>query len=325
MAVTPEIKQTAQSLPQKQIHTQKSPDKRMLYGTIAILAIGFFVLVALAFVFSSVFELPGGKCIGVIEINQPITTESTPESIFAKGTPGSADFAKEIEKLEEKDNVAALLLVVNSPGGSVVATREIYLPLKNLSKPKVAYFREVAASGGYYIATATDYIVADPNAITGSIGVVATFSDMSELFEKVGLNMTSVTSGEHKDIGSPSRPMTVEEKKIIQDIVDEVFVEFKSTVLENRKDKLNREKFEEVLDGRILSGRQAKQVGLVDQLGSKRDALKKVAELAGIPREDARTCEIKITQDEQGLFGLNSFFKGVFQDNSNGKVSLKFE
>ena len=148
MAVTPEIKQIAQSLTQKQMHTQKPPDRRMLYGTIALLAIGFFVLVALAFVFSSVFELPGGKCIGIIEINQPIMTESVSESIFVKGTPGSADFAKEIEKLEEKENVAALLLVVNSPGGSVVATREIYLPLKNLSKPKVAYFRKLRPLAG---------------------------------------------------------------------------------------------------------------------------------------------------------------------------------
>ena len=319
MAVTPEIKQTAQSLPQKQIHTQKSPDKRMLYGTIAILAIGFFVLVALAFVFSSVFELPGGKCIGVIEINQPITTESTPESIFAKGTPGSADFAKEIEKLEEKDNVAALLLVVNSPGGSVVATREIYLPLKNLSKPKVAYFREVAASGGYYIATATDYIVSDPDAITGSIGVVATFADMSGLLEKIGVNATAITSGKHKDIGSPTRPMDAEEEKIIKDIINEVFGEFKQTVLEGRKGKLDIEKFEGVLDGRMLSGRQAKEIGLVDSVGTKKDALRKAADLAGLKYEKGKEptmCKIKVSPTEsESLFGVDMLAQ-LFRMNS---------
>lgn len=306
----------------------KQKNNLSLYVTIFLLVAGFLVLIAFVFAFSSspgVSFFFGGRCIAIVNIDQEITTQSAKASLFSEGQAGSEEIANIIYNLDTRDDVVGVLFVINSPGGGVVATREIYDSIKELKKPKVAYFREVAASGGYYIATPTDYIVADPNAITGSIGVVATFSDMSELFEKVGLNMTSVTSGEHKDIGSPSRPMTVEEKKIIQDIVDEVFVEFKSTVLENRKDKLNREKFEEVLDGRILSGRQAKQVGLVDQLGSKRDALKKVAELAGIPREDARTCEIKITQDEQGLFGLNSFFKGVFQDNSNGKVSLKFE
>ena len=300
---------------------KKPKDHFMLLATIAILVVGFVFLVALVLVFSSSSSSLTGKCVAVVNLNQEITVESTPPSLFFEGMPGSEEIAKKIEDINKRDDVGAVVLVVNSPGGSVVATREIYDSYKTLEKPKVAYFREVAASGAYYIASGSDYIISDPDAITGSIGVIATFSDLSGLFDKIGMNTTAVKSGLHKDIGSSSRPMTDEELGIIQALIDEVFDEFKTVVVENRKGTLNMVKFEEITDGRILSGRQAKSVGLVDALGNKKDAIKKAAELAGITEEEPRICDISLVEQEKGLFDLGALFPPL----KNSKMQIKFQ
>ena len=307
---------------------QKPKTSISLYVIIFLLAAGFLILIALVFALSSSGWSPlffgNGKCIAVITIDQEISIEGASPSIFSEGNAGSEEIANLIYDINKREDIAGVLFVINSPGGGVVATREIYSAVKELKKPKVAYFREVAASGGYYISSGMDYIISDPNAITGSIGVIATFTDMSGLFDKVGLNTTAIKSGLHKDIGSPARPMTPEERDILNSIINETFGEFKSIVMENRKNKLNMEKFEQVLDGRILSGRQAKEVGLVDELGSKRDAIKKVAELSGLPKDDPRTCQIKLHEEQKGLFGLESALQGIFAHQPN-KVSLKLE
>ncbi len=308
---------------------QKPKSGLSIYIVVFLLAAGFLILVALVIGFSSSsgqsFLIGGGQCIAVVNIDQEITVADSAPSLFSGGQSGSERIADAIYSLNKRDDVAGVLFVINSPGGSVVATREIYKSVKELKKPKVAYFREVAASGGYYISTPMDYIISDPDAITGSIGVIATFTDMSSLFEKVGINATAIKSGVHKDIGSPAREMTDEERNILQVIVNETFDEFKSVVIEGRKGKLNLEKFGQITDGRILSGRQAKEVGLVDALGDKRDAVKKTAELAGLPNAgEPRTCEVTIREQEKGLFGLESVFRGLFS-KPEGKVSLRLE
>jgi protease-4 len=298
----------------------------MLYGTILLLAVGFFIIVGMVFLFADTLSLPGAKCVGVVEINNEITTQSIPVSIFADGVPGSADIASAVESLNKRDDVGAVVFVINSPGGSTVASREIYQSMKDLKKPKVAYFREVAASGGYYISTATDYIVSEPGALTGSIGVVMTTAEMSGLFEKLGFNMTNVVSGTYKDIGAPNRPMTDAEKAILQALVDEDYQNFRSVILEGRKGRLNVEKFNEVADGRVLSGRQAKEVGLVDQLGTRKDAITKAAELGNMTGEP-RICKIKITpgSGDGSLLGMDSFFRKLGMDSGVKKVTLSFE
>ncbi len=289
----------------------------ILYSTIIIGVVIFVALIGLVILLSGSFSTGlADKCVAVVTLDQPLTVESTDTSLLSTGTPGSEEIATSISDLNKRGDVGAVLFVMNSPGGSVVATREIYDSVKELKKPKVAYFREVSASGSYYVSTATDYIVSDPDAITGSIGVIATFTDMSGLLEKVGINATSVQSGIHKDIGSSSRPMTENETKILQALISEVFEEFKGVVVTNRAKKLNTEKFNEILDGRIVSGRQAKVIGLVDALGTKKDALKKAAELGEVVTEDGlpRICEVELGgPQDTGLFGLDSLF---------GKISL---
>lgn len=311
----------------------RKSDNTLLYGLLVLVGVGFFILAGLVFLFADSFSLPVGseKCVGIVEIDGEIMTQGVPSSVFMEGTPGSEDIADGIRGIRKRDDVGAVVLVINSPGGSVVGTREIYTAMEEVKVPKVAYLREVAASGGYYIAAGTDYVVADPNTLTGSIGVVATAVDMSGLLEKIGVNTTNIVTGRYKDIGAPNRPMTEEEYAIIMGMLRETFEEFRSVVLEGRKGKLNMERFEEVLDARVLTGRQAKEIGLVDRLGSKKDAISKAAELGGFGAKEGgepRVCKIKITPKggEGGLFSMEAMLTKIMGGNAgNGKVSISFE
>ena len=303
------------------------PNAGLLAGTALALALIFIVVIALFFVLSSLTPSLLGKCVAVVDVDMPLTVEGSPPSIFGgAGYPGSEELAQTISSLDGREDVGAVLFVFNSPGGSVVATREIYQSVDELEKPKVSYFREVAASGAYYVASGTDYIVSDPDALTGSIGVIATFAEMGGLFEKLGINVTAIKSGEHKDIGSSYRNMTAEEQAILQSVVDEIYSEFRGVVLENRKGRLDMAKFEEVSDGRILSGRQAQKVGLVDEVGSKRDAVMKAADLAGIEYagpEDIRICPVTTGVSEPGLFSMEGVLRGLYAAQSAPAVQFK--
>lgn len=302
------------------------PNNRALIGTVLVLGLVFVLIIALFFVLSSFTPTLLGKCVAVVDVDMPLTVEGAPPSLFDQGYAGSGELSNTIEGLNARDDVGAVLFVFNSPGGSVVATREVYDATKNLNKPKVSYFREVAASGAYYVASGTDYIISDPDAITGSIGVIATFTNMEGLLEKVGVNVTEIKSGPHKDIGSSYRNMTPEEQTILQGMISEIYQEFRGVVLENRKGRLDLAMFDNVTDGRILSGRQAYKVGLVDQLGNKKDAVMKAAELGGIEAEryeDVRICPVPTTGASGGLFGLEGLFRGFDAKTSIPQISYK--
>jgi len=301
--------------------------KRIFPFNTALLLIAGFVLLILLFIgFTAMLPSFMGKCVAVVNVDTPISIAGEQSSLFTSGYYGSEQLASTFRALDKRDDVGSVLIVFNSPGGSVVATREIYSAVKEMQKPKVSYFREEAASGAYYIASGTDYIVSDPDAITGSIGVITTFYDMSGLLEKVGINITDVTSGPHKDIGSPSRPMTEEERNITQALIEEVFGEFKQTVMQNRGSKLQPDLFAQVTDGRILSGRQAVQVGLVDQTGSKRDALMRAADMANISYtspDDIRVCEIATHGENGAIISASSLFHLLSSYASSPKLSFQ--
>jgi protease-4 len=197
---------------------------------------------------------------------------------------GSEQWARRIEQLAETKGVKAIVLDINSPGGSVGAVQEIYMRILRVKKEKhipfVALFGDVAASGGYYIASACDKIVAHPGTLTGSIGVIFEVTNLEGLFTKVGYKMDPIKSGAHKDIGSPARPMTVEERKILQDLINDAYGQFVQAVVDGRHLPVDRVK--ELADGRIYSGTQAKLNGLVDELGDSKDALKLAAQMGGI-------------------------------------------
>lgn len=287
--------------------------RRLLIGTLTIV-VAVFLLTILAFIaLSYIAPLLTAGCVAEVDIDYPITVEGNPETLISYGYPGSEDLAAKIRELNERSDVAAVVFVMNTPGGSVVATREVYDAVDDLEKPSVAYFREVSASGGYYIASGTDYIVSEPYALTGSIGAVVTGISMEGLFSDLGINITSVVSGENKDIGSIEHNMTDDERQILQAMVDEVFEDFKAIVIKNRRGKLRMDSYDEVFDGRIMLGKQAYAVGLVDELGTKQDAINKAAQLAGVEGEP-NVCKISVAPQETSiLMSLEAFVTSINQ------------
>ena len=197
---------------------------------------------------------------------------------------GSQQIARRIHDVADKKEVKAIVLDINTPGGSVGAVQEIYSAIKRAKaetkKPFIARFGEVSASGGYYVASACDLIVAQPGTITGSIGVIFSVSNFEGLMKKVGFKNEAIKSGKFKDIGSPTREMTPDERKLLQAMIDDSYEQFVAAVSEGRK--MSVEEVKKLADGRIYTGRQAKDNGLVDQLGDLQDALDAAGEKGGI-------------------------------------------
>ena len=196
---------------------------------------------------------------------------------------GADDIAKQIKRAGEDSSVKAIILRINSPGGSAAASQELHEEVRKArenDKIVVASMSDIAASGGYYVACGADKIVANPGTITGSIGVIFSQLQYSELLEKYGVRSNVITSGKYKDIGSPLRNMTEEERQILQEMIDDVYSQFVHAVAEGRQ--MNESEVLELADGRIFTGRQAKELGLVDELGNFQDAVDLAAELAGI-------------------------------------------
>lgn len=193
----------------------------------------------------------------------------------------SLEIAEQLEEFGKDDSIIAVVLRVDSPGGGVAASQEIYDAVIELRKTKkvVASMGSIAASGGLLVACAADKIVANPGTITGSISAIMQFANFEELLKKVGVKSSVVKSGEYKDIGSPLRDMTPEEKVIVQDLVDDIYNQFVDVIVKERK--LSREKVIEIADGRVFSGRRAKELGLVDYLGDMSSAAKLADKLAG--------------------------------------------
>lgn len=212
--------------------------------------------------------LPVGERIGVVEINGMLT--------------GSESVVKQLISFKKDDSIKAVILRVDSPGGSVAPSQEIHDEVMRVAsmKPVVVSMASVAASGGYYVSIPAHRIVANPGTITGSIGVIMQSTNLEELYGKLGLKSQVVKSGEHKDLASPFRPMTAGDRKILQGVIDDVYDQFVSAVAEGRH--LPVEKVRKLADGRIFTGRQAKAVGLVDELGGMQDAVRVAGELAGI-------------------------------------------
>ena len=235
--------------------------------------LGLFLvsLYALSYLSDREASLWGGEKIAVIEVRGVILD---PQPVVEK-----------LVKLRKNENVKAIVLRIDSPGGGVGPAQEIFAEVKKAQKEKkvLVSMGSVAASGGYYIACGADKILANPGSITGSIGVIVESLNVEELLRKLGLRSMVVKSGKHKDLGSPLRPMTEEERKLLQGVLDSVHEQFIRAVAEGRK--LPVEKVRELADGRIFSGEQARELGLVDELGNLEDTLAMAATLAGIRGE----------------------------------------
>ncbi|MBI4813595.1 MAG: signal peptide peptidase SppA [Methanobacterium sp.] len=185
-----------------------------------------------------------------------------------------------IKQAEEDSSVSAIVLDVNSPGGSPVASEEIMNVVKNSSKPVVVWISDIGASGAYLVASPADKIVASPSSIVGSIGVILSLTDLSGLYQKIGVNQYAIKAGEYKDIGASYRNLTPEEAEMLQEMVDQDYEYFINQVAENRK--LDVSYVRTIAEGKIYTGTQAKDLKLVDETGDREKAIESAARLGGI-------------------------------------------
>ncbi|HEU20003.1 MAG TPA: signal peptide peptidase SppA [Deltaproteobacteria bacterium] len=243
----------------------------IIYGLLLMLFIGVVFLIVAYFVAS----LTGEKRV--------LSSKDKVGVVMIKGVLNeSSQINDQLEEYDRDNNVKAIVIRIDSPGGSVVPAQEVYDKILEVKKNKnvLVSMGAVAASGGYYIASAAEKIVANPGTITGSIGVIAQFPQMKELLDKIGLKSTIIKSGKYKDTGSPTREMTSDEKSLIQGVVDDIYNQFVEVVSLNRK--IPKADIEAIADGRIFTGRQALSLGLIDYLGNMEYTIQLAAQLSGI-------------------------------------------
>jgi protease-4 len=220
----------------------------------------------------------------------------------------SKKILKQLKRFDEDDDVKAVVMRLDSPGGAVAPSQEIYDAVKHYNKPIFASMSSVAASGAYYIACGAQKIYANPGTITGSIGVIMEFANLSKLYSWAKVERYSIKTGKFKDAGAEYREMTADERALLQNMVDDVLVQFKQAVSSGRK--LSMEQVTEIADGRIFSGNQAKKAKLVDELGTLEDAIAAAGSAGGIkgkpsvvyPQKNSRSklLEFLMNQGDQG-------------------------
>lgn len=206
--------------------------------------------------------------------------DSGPPS-FGGGTASDDDIVRQLDQALEDPAVVSVILELNTPGGAAVASDNIHdrvLKLRREGVPVVALMKDVAASGGYHIAAGGDEIVANPSTITGSIGAILTVLNLEGTAEKIGIKEIVIKSGAHKDIGSPFRDMTSEELAILQKLVDEAYDQFVTDVARDRN--IDEARVREIGDGRVYTGKQAKDLGLIDHLGGRDVAIRRARALS---------------------------------------------
>ncbi|MAT38773.1 MAG: signal peptide peptidase SppA [Ectothiorhodospiraceae bacterium] len=213
----------------------------------------------------------------------------------------SEDAIRQLKKYRKRSDIGAIVLRVNSPGGGVVPSHEIYEEVRRTrdeGTPVVVSMGSVAASGGYYIACGATRIVANPGTITGSIGVISQFTDFEELFDKLGIGTKTIKSGKFKDIGNPTREMSEEEAATIQAMIDNIYSQFVRIVAKSRS--LEEDSVRVLADGRVYSGEHARDLGLVDTLGTLHTAVMIAGSLAGYEDEP----QIVQERQKQGFWDI---------------------
>lgn len=289
--------------------------KHPVMAGVAILGVLFIVSwIGMTFFFSNfsesqasgVFSSRGGK-IGVVELKGVI---SSPEKAIS-----------DLTSFRQDKSIKAIVLRIDSPGGAVGASQEIFKEVTRTdkAKPVIASMGSIAASGGYYAALGARTIVASPGTLTGSIGVIIKFANLTEIFKKIGYSSEVVKSGEMKDVGSSARQMTEEEKELIQGIINTVHNQFIRAISESRD--IPADKVRTLADGRIYSGEQALEAGLIDQFGNLNDAVMLAAKTAGLKEEfptlvyrteeNFSLLKLLVGESKSGVFNNVSFLHPV--------------
>ena len=257
-------------------------------------------------VFGSFFSdgiLESDNQIAIVEIQGMIT--------------GSRVTVRQLRDFQHNPKVKGIILRINSPGGGVGPSQEIYNAVTRIReegrKKIFASLGSVAASGGYYIASAADTIFANPGTLTGSIGVIMAFSNIQDLIEKIGIRPEVIKSGAFKDVGSPVRPISSEERKLLQNLVDDVHQQFVEDVAKGRN--LPIQDVQRLADGRVYTGRQAFELKMVDHLGGLQDAIDLLATQAGIEGTP------QIVQEEEKMPFLDWLLQSSFKKNLTETLS----
>lgn len=281
---------------------KKRKSNKKFLKTIIILAIIIVAIYLLLILLPSVAKSSMNN-VAIVKIKGPIGTTVSPLSLTS--SVKADDIIGLLEKAERDPTVKGIILEIDSPGGTVVTSKEISEKVKSIEKPVVAWIREVGASGAYWIASSSDSIVADPMSITGSIGVISGYLEFSEFLNNYGIKYEEIRGGEYKGLGSPFKELNKQERAIFQDKIDLIHKHFTKTVMENRN--LDSDDF---ADGLFYLGIEAKELGLVDHLGGKSLAINITKDLAGIDQ-----AKLVIYEKEKSLIERlatvleNSFFK----------------
>ena len=311
-------------------YQSQSPEKKSRRGGqyIAILVI---LLLIISVSFAAIFQTFGGNLystrdkVAVIYVQGTMLTGSIPGGL---GYVTSEEVSDNIRKASEDENVRAIVLRINSPGGSPTASEEIVTEMKKAQKaglPIIVSMGDVAASAAYYISAPADVILASPSTMTGSIGVIWTFQNMSKFYEEEGIEFHIAKSGEFKDMGGTWRGLTDEEKKYADTVIIEIYDNFVDEVASGRN--MSRSEVKDIADGRIYTGASAKKIGLVDDFGNLYDAIDLAAELGGIEGEPTVVYMNRPSLSSL-LFGAEAEFSGqlmvrfvsYFEDNPFGKI-----
>lgn len=272
------------------------------------------IILLISYLAASIFKMKEGGFgnVALIKISGLIVSEGA-DSIFAEKMAVSEEIVRDIEKADADEGIKAVIFEINSPGGTAVASAEIAEAVKKVNKTTVALIREAGTSGAYWIASACDKIVAHPLSITGSIGVIGSYLEFSGLLERYNISYERLVAGEHKDMGTPLKELTESEREILQSILYQMHDYFIKQVAENRE--LSEDYVREIATGRIYLGKEAKEIGLVDVLGSKDEAI-------ALIKQEANLSVVEFVRYKRQKSLLSSL-AGVFSRNDNLEEGLK--
>jgi len=265
---------------------QKNKWGYVLKVIIGLTILSFFISIFISLFIGGDFESLDGN-VALIEITGIIVAEKGSDFLFADVT-NPEEIRKLIRKADKNDKIKAIVFKINSPGGSAVASEEIAREIEKINKTTVAWIREVGASGAYWIASSTDYIIANRMSITGSIGVIASYLGFSGFLAEHNVTYERLVAGELKDIGSPFKDMTAEEKALFEKSLDDIHDYFIEEVAKNRN--LKEKDVKKIATGLFYLGAEAKKLGLVDELGSRDEVIGYLEEEIG---EDVDIVEYK--------------------------------
>lgn len=300
-----------QQAPANQVIVKQSSSKWFWGIFLSLFLLGMVLVAVSFFVFASALKRDGGEYvssgngdkIAIVELNDVIVS--------------SEKTVEQIKRFREDKSIKAIILRINTPGGGVAASQEIYEEVKKTrdsGKIIVVSMGSIAASGGYYIAVGSSLIIANPGTLTGSIGVIAQFMSIKDLADKLGITQTTIKSGNLKDAGSPFRQMNDSDKMYFQDVVDNSFGQFLDVVMKERK--MDKETLMKYANGRVFTGLQAKEYGLIDSLGTFEDAIRITGKLAGIEGEP------RIVREKKKFSFFEEFLGSKIEDVTDIKGKL---